>query len=394
MGIGCSRAGHHPDFLLGGYGSPISKEAMKLALMSAGQAGYSDVRLMIHDTFPTDMKKYGTVYIQINSREYMDQGKPRVIQCAGRPHVDVSRELKQSLGFETMGFTVIYIPPASSKKNITPHFVAFHKYENPVYIAWAHEIQGLSSNPIQNVPVVWKLSDDMPVLERYGASSPARAGGVQLVDLRPCLASFTFWFVGCRGTVLHMVEVTKYDAKMIEEKARKTYRERAEERDIEQQRRQRLHERNESDLESVPLASQIYDSEQSSLMPESLREEGLESIYNTSEYDAQEIQLVAEISFDADALDKPLVVSEERISSEKADAERAAMLRELLNGYTGTMFVAVADRGKEVEDDSGAEDGTEEEAEDVRSKAMFLLTQRGIDIGDEGMKKLLDRIHT
>jgi len=390
MGVGCSRTGQSPEFLLGGYGSPICKEAMTLALTSAGQAGYSDVRIMIHDTFPTDVKKHGTVYIQINSREYIDQAKPRIIQCAGRPHLDVSRELKESLGLEAMGFTVIYIPPGSPKGKIMPHFVAFHKYQRPVYIAWATEIQGLSSDPVRSVPVVWKLSDDMPSLYRHEAAQPARAGGVELVDIRPCLASFTFWFIGCRVTISHMVEITKYDAKMIGKRVRKVHRERTEERDKERQRRQRLHERNESDLEPISLMSQVDESEVSSVTGDNPYDDGLESIYDeSSEYDAQEIQLVAEISFDPDSFEKPLVVSEERISSEKEDdGKLSELLHELLNGYTGDMFVA--EEGEE----PGAEAGTEEEDEEVRTNIMNVLTQRGIAMGDDQMKKLLNKMRT
>jgi hypothetical protein len=374
---------------------------MTLALTSGGQAGYSDVRIMIHDTFPTDAKKHGTVYIQINSREYIDQAKPRVIQCAGRPHVDVSRELKESLGFEAMGFTVIYIPPRSPKGKKgpgAPHFVAFHKYQRPVYIAWASEIQGLSSDPVRNVPVVWKLSDDVPSLCRHEAAQPARAGGVELVDIRPCLASFTFWFVGCRVTISHMVEITKYDAKMIGERVRKVHRERSEERDKERQRRQRLHERNESDLEPISLVSQIDESEVSSVTADnpyddgfgSTYNDGLESMYDdSSEYDAQEIQLVAEISFDPDAFENPLVVSEEKISSEKEDdGNISELLLELLNGYTGDMFVA--EEGEE----PGAEAGTEEDDEEVRTNVMTVLAQRGIAMGDDQMKKLLNKMRT
>lgn len=245
--------------ITGGFGRPASNLTGDMTYV-VDQSGYSDVRIQIHDTFPLDASKYGTVYIQINKPETplaSNKGKEKesattrtsgnnhsnIILCGGRPHASVSAELEKRLDMTAAGFTVVFIPPPlkTGKKlrlwgtqtmNV-PHFVGFHNHPGKIHIAWASAITGIVPKTIHNVPVVWKTSDDVVFEDREIRSSfehksdvlptvvtdkwkqPAEAGGMKLVDIRPCYAQFTFWFTGCRATVSPMVEVSVYDAKQL-----------------------------------------------------------------------------------------------------------------------------------------------------------------------------------
>lgn len=299
----------HQSHLIGGHGSSsYARDLLELG----GRSGYSDVDIRIYDTFPQDTETYGTVYIHVITCNENDNNTDKnsqcdieadsdydddddddafykkngldtdIILCSGRPHAAVTNELKRKLSIDAIGFTVVYIPgnkpfgiipkeisdtdktfrkkregflsKIRKNRNIpprAPHFVGFHKYTDPIHIAWAYEITGLTRDPIRNVPVVWKRSEEIVLVSSFDEMTkqhtkydsihnnvdtseyvfseqskpcyvntlewkrPATAGGMELVDIRPCLAGFTFWFNDCRATITHMVEISKYEARKL-----------------------------------------------------------------------------------------------------------------------------------------------------------------------------------